>query len=146
MNKFKTHPFISKVRSWIIPHLITSKTIQANVQFNLQDDTRHLFQFKNGAFNMITQKLEERTRKMYITEYLDYDYSPTRNESQIAAILKIFKEAMPDDETREGFLKWRGLSLTGNIEKKFMLLYGATGDNSKSMMSYIMLWAFPIYM
>ena len=78
IKKFKTHSFLSKVQLWITHYLLTSKNIKANIQFNLEVNTRHLFQFKNGAFNLKTGKLESRTRQMYITEYLDYyDYNST---------------------------------------------------------------------
>ena len=145
IKKFKSHSFLTKTQLWITNYLLTSEHLEADIQFNLQDDTRHLFQFNNGAFNFKTGKLEPRTRQMYITEYLNYNYSSTRDETRIARIHKIIKKSLPDDESREGFFKWRGVTLTGNIVKAFMYYYGAVGNNGKSFLSEMMLWAFPIY-
>jgi len=145
LRKFRTHTFLNKVTIWIINHMLTDADIKADIQFNLEDSTKHYVQFRNGAFNLKTGLLEPRTRKMYITEYLNYNYTPEKDEQKIAAISKLIEMAVPNKLNREGVLAWRGLCLTGNIEKAFMLFYGATGDNGKSKLSFMMKWAFPIY-
>ena len=145
LRKFRTHTFLNKVTIWIINHMLTDADIKADIQFNLEDSTKHYVQFRNGAFNLKTGLLEPRTRKMYITEYLNYNYTPEKDEQKIAAISKLIEMAVPNKEDRDGVLAWRGLCLTGNIEKAFMLFYGATGDNGKSKLSFMMKWAFPIY-
>ena len=63
IKKFKTHSFLSKVQLWIPNYLLTSEHLETDIQFNLQENTKHLFQFNNGAFNFKTEKLEPRTRE-----------------------------------------------------------------------------------
>ena len=57
---------------------------------------------------------------MYITEYLPYDYNDKRDEEKINFVMKILKQSLPDEKSLEGFLQWRGFTMTGEIEKKFL--------------------------
>jgi len=68
IKKFKTHSFLSKVQLWIPNYLLTSEHLETDIQFNLQENTKHLFQFNNGAFNTSKQRSWnlERERNVYL--------------------------------------------------------------------------------
>lgn len=138
--------YIGDIAGQLLDKLIFQKSLKKDIQFNLETNTEHYFQFKNGAFNLKTGILEPRTREMYITQCLDYDYDPNQDLEIKNKIERIFKKILPDDEYREGFLKWRGLCLTGDTTpQKFVLNLGHTAGNGKSTMSNLFQESFPIY-
>ena len=122
-----------------------NKHFHRKVNFNMEQSADHYFQFRNGAFNLKTGKLEPRTQNMYITEFLEYDYSPVKNQKKIAHLLQIIAQILPDPDTRAAFLAWRGYCLTGDAGKCFVLNIGYTAGNGKSTMSHMFHEAFPIY-
>jgi phage/plasmid-associated DNA primase len=77
------------------------------VQFNLERCATHYFHFKNGAFNLKTGQLEPRTRDMYVTEYLPYDYHAAPPE-KVQRLRTIIEQIHRVEKVREGFLAWRG--------------------------------------
>jgi hypothetical protein len=132
--------------SWVKKRILVDASLKKEIQFNLEKNTRHLFQFKNGAFNLRTGLLQERTKEMYITQYNKYDYSNIKDEKRIVEIENMMKQTFPEEEMRIAHYKWRGLCLTGQTEEQQLIInigYGA--GNGKSNLSKWFSEAFPIY-
>ena len=117
--------------------LLYDLELKMEIQFNLMPKCKKYFQFKNGAYNLATEKLEERTRDMYITceGILNYDYPKTDDnyDKEIKKIDKIMKMIHPDPKMLEAFKMWRGYCLTGEInEQIFFIFLGESASNGKS--------------
>ena len=145
--------FFSSTGGWdnttarkILERINQTKELQKKIQFNLEKINNKYFHFKNGAFNLKTGLLEERTREMYVTDTLDYDYTDKVNEFIKDSLFNIISQVLPEEKFREGFFKWRGYCLTGETEAQtFVLNVGETASNGKSTMSKMFKIAFPMY-
>jgi len=146
-ERLLTDSIVCGFRNVLYSKLTRTKSKDNNdIQFNLQPITTKYFQFSNGAFNLETGLLEKRTREMYITKTLSYEYSDLENKQEQFKIMNLFKQVLPDDKFLEGHLNWRGLCLTGEISPQvFVLNIGYTASNGKSTLSKIFDEAFPIY-
>lgn len=132
--------------AWIEGMVLADLSLQREVQFNLEKSTKHLFQFKNGAYDLKEGKLIARTKHMYITSHLDYDYSEEVDESAIKKLEAMLKQSLPDDTQRDGFMKFHGYCLTGETrEQMFLLNIGYGAENGKSTWLVHFRNAFPIY-
>ena len=147
LQRLHQHTFVNNLTLTLINSLNTlMPRIQKNVQFNLDKSTTHLVQFLNGAFNLKTGKLVPRTREMYISLCLNYNYEPKVKLVNSWKIKRILKKILPDSNLREAQLKWRGLCLTGETrEQVFMLNLGTLASNGKSTLTKMFAEAFPIY-
>ena len=144
--RFQDEAFLAATFKWIYSTVANQKSLIKSVQFNVEDCTKHYVQFRNCAFNLKTGRPEPRTRQMYITEYLDFDYSDSRDEAKIQEITSEMQIIHQDPKFLEGFLAWRGYCLTGETNAKcFVLNVGYSGDNAKSTLSLQFEKAFPIY-
>ena len=144
--RFQDQAFLAATFKWICCTVANQNSLVKRVQFNVEDCTKHYVQFQNCAFNLKTGRAEPRTRQMYITEYLDFDYSDSRDEAKIQEIMSEMKLIHQDPKFLDGFLAWRGYCLTGETSAKcFVLNVGYSGDNAKSTLSLQFEKAFPIY-
>jgi hypothetical protein len=153
--RFNSGVFIDTTAAQVYAMLHEDRSLKKDIDFNQTKETRHLFQFRNGAYNFNTRKLEPRTREMYITVTLKYDFSPNRDTGKEGYLHKIFKQIIPDgvkpngepdDEDYINFLIWRGYCMTGYItEEMCMLLIGHGGGNGKGLLASLFALAFPIY-
>jgi len=127
--------------------LMVNRLEDSKIDFNQEDTTAHYFQFKNGAFNFKTGQLEERTRDMYITECLDYDYKPLDDEMQekINQIEEDYKMVLPQEGALENHKVWRAVSFLGIPAESFMLNIGYSAGNGKSTFPENFETAFPPY-
>ena len=139
--------FLASTWRWILNALLADPSIRRSVQFNLERCATHYFQFKNGAFNLKTGQLEPRTRDMYVTEYLPYDYHAAPPEAEkVQRLRTIIEQIHPVEMFREGFLAWRGYCLTGERNQQcFVLNIGFTAENGKSTLGKMFASAFPVY-
>jgi len=123
--------------------------IQRYIQYNLEDNTAHLFQFKNGAFDLKTGLMIERTKEMYITDdgVLDYDYIEETYTEELKHLKDIFMKIHGYNESHyNSWLHWRGYCLTGCIRQQFaMIKVGQKASNGKSTDSKCFRICFPIY-
>lgn len=144
---FRTNSSQEGIAKLTIRELYNELEPQAELAFNQEDDVAHYFQFKNGAFNFKTGKLEERTRDMYISESLKYDYEPPDEDmkEKIKIIQAEFETILPDPIALLNHKKWRSAGFLGITIESFMLNIGYTGGNGKSYGSEIFCNAFPIY-
>ena len=129
---------------WIMHHLV-SKRSPSRLHFDLEHATKHLFQFRNGAFNLKTSQLEPRTKVMYITKCLPYDYSPEQDASKKAELDAFMARLLPDEEARLGVLAWRGYCLTGETKEQCFVLHRGKTGNGKSTLCKMFQCAFGIY-
>ena len=145
LQRLHQHTFVNNLTLTLINSLNTlMPRIQKNVQFNLDKSTTHLVQFLNGAFNLKTGKLVPRTREMYISLCLNYNYETKVKLVNSWKIKRILKKILPDSNLREAQLKWRGLCLTGETrEQVFMLNLGTLASNGKSTLTKMFAEAFP---
>ena len=136
--------------------LLYNFKLRTEVCFNLMPMTKHLFQFKNGAFNLRTGGFEPRTRDMYITNdgILKYDYPVDNTDEEIDTYLKektdiikvMIEQIIPNKKERDAWYAWRGYTLTGEINAQMFFLYlGAGANNGKSTLCEIQSSAFPCY-
>jgi hypothetical protein len=144
--QLKHDNFLTSTRRWIQNALLADTSIRRPVQFNLESTATHYFQFKNGAFNLKTLKLEPRTRDMYVTAYLPYDYRDAPDAEKVQKLRTIMEQIHPQAKFREAFLAWRGYCLTGERNQQcFVLNIGFTAENGKSTLSKMFALAFPLY-
>lgn len=137
----------------IYNNLIYDPSLREEVQFNLMENTKHLFQFRNGAFNLKTGQFEGRTREMYISgdAILKYDFpveTATEEEyaEEILVIKNMLKKIIPNDAERFAWCSWKGYCLTGEINGQMFFIYlGASAGNGKSTLMEIFKDAFPCY-
>lgn len=135
--------------------LLYDTSLKEVVQFNLMPKCQKYFQFNNGAYNLATGVLEERTRDMYVTKegILNYDYPDECDavvdfeySKELDKIDNMMKKIHPDPKMLEAFKIWRGYNLTGAINKQiFFIFLGETAGNGKSVTGEIMRDAFPCY-
>ena len=146
----------SSTGSWTngtVNHILNSiqhtPEIQRYIQYNLEDNTAHLFQFKNGAFDLKTGILISRTKEMYITNdgVLDYDYIEEEYTEELKHLKDIFMKIHGyNDVNYSSWLHWRGYCLTGCIREQFaMIKVGRKASNGKSTDSKCFRVCFPIY-
>jgi len=133
--------------------LLHNTNLRVEVQFNLMTNTKHLFQFSNGAYNFKTGKMEKRRRDMYISgdAVLKYPYPENETDEDYVEELKVIedmlKKCLTNDEEREAWCSWKGYCLTGEINGQMSFIYlGAGAGNGKSIVGCeIFQNAFPCY-
>ncbi len=157
---FENDTFLNGCVKWITKHLYQNNIIKKRVHFNMGDNTKNYYQFKNGAFNLKTGLLEKRTREMYITSdgVLDYNYYPIHEQEpgydkekadKIKNHIEYFEQTdkmiLPEKKLREGYYTWRGCCLTGEVKhQQFMMNIGSTG-NGKTTLTLRYAFCFPVY-
>jgi phage/plasmid-associated DNA primase len=105
----------------------------------------HYFQSKTAPSNLKTGQLEPRTRDVYETEYLPYDYHAAPEAEKVQMLRTIIEQIHPVETFREGFLAWRGYCLTGERNQQcFVLNIGFTAENGKSTLGKMFASALPL--
>ena len=133
--------------------LLFNTDLRQEVQFNLMPNTKHLFQFRNGAFNFKTGDLEERTRDMYISSdgVLKYDFPEDETDDDYQEEMLVIKDmitkCLPVTAEREAWCAWKGYCMTGEISGQMFFIYlGAGAGGGKSIVGCeIFRDAFPVY-
>ncbi len=95
------------------------------------DSNPHLFNCKNGTFNLITKELQAHNPEDYITKISNVIYNPNAECERFKTFIS---EIMQGDADNEKFLqKAFGYSLTGETYLEcFFIFYGSTTRNGKS--------------
>jgi hypothetical protein len=146
MKLMKSDAFIKATRSFVENTLIADTAILKDVSFDAEAAINHYVQFRDQAFNLKTGKAEPRTKEMYVTQCLKYDYDDYRDEAKIKQVDRIFCQIFPDKKFREAFKAFLGSCLTGETsEQAFLLLFGPHANNGKSTACFMFEKAFPIY-
>jgi hypothetical protein len=146
LEKLKSDAFLRATTNWVTHVLKRRGCARKKVEFNLEEVTKHYFQFRNGAFNLQTGELQPRTMEMYVTKYLDFNYRDERDQGKMTRLMHLMQQILPDEKWMEGFLAWRGYCLTGETrEQCFVHNVGFTAENGKSTLSFMFRKAFPLY-
>jgi len=98
------------------------------------DDDKHGIHFSNGRYDLINGIFEERTREMFITYAVNYEYSkPSKIDVDFANknIRKLFR----DDESFHYMKRYLGSCFSGTFIKSqsFMLHYGIGGSGKSTI-------------
>jgi len=103
-----------------------------DAEFSL-NDRPELLPLSNGVFNFKTGKLEMYERNHFLSYKLNIRYNPDADTSDIQKAMRMWYEN--NDEVIEFMKYWLGYCLTGYIDRQeFMIVYGATGGNGKSLL------------
>lgn len=136
----------------IIHLLHTDLNLRKEVQFNLMENTKKLFQFNNGAFDFKTGEFRKRTRDMYISgdAILKYDFPENHTaadyQEEMTVIDDMLRKILPNDDERKAWCSWKGYCLTGEINGQMFFIYlGASAGNGKSTLMEVFKDAFPCY-
>jgi phage/plasmid-associated DNA primase len=142
IKSYTDSTFSSKIAKFFI-----AESYKANKNFHTKlNGQRDYLHFMNGALNLRTGVLRERTKEDYCTKCLDYDYAQSEPK-EIEYVNDIFKRICNDDDETADFIKgYHGYSLTGEVSaQSFLILYGASASNGKSTLSEIHAACLPIY-
>ena len=153
LRKFhSTGNWLSGTIKNIIQMLHIDLNLRKEVQFNLMENTKHLFQFRNGAYNFKTGEFGKRTRDMYISgdAILKYDFPENADvdeyQPEMTVIDDMLKKILPKDDERKAWCSWKGYCLTGEINGQMFFIYlGASAGNGKSTLMEVFKDAFPCY-
>jgi phage/plasmid-associated DNA primase len=145
-RQMKSDAFIKASLSFVEKTLIADTAIHKDVNFDTEAAINHYVQFRDQAFNLKTGQAEPRTKEMYVTKCLNYDYHDHRDEAKLRQVDRIFCQIFPDKKFREAFKSFLGSCLTGDTSKQaFLLLFGPHANNGKSTACFMFEKAFPIY-
>lgn len=100
------------------------------------DSARNVLNFQNGVLELDTGLFRDRTREDYATKCLDYDYTEKYNNKIMKEIIDIYMTIFNNNEYQvNSQLLWDAYCITGEVsDQKFMLYYGESGSNGKSML------------
>jgi len=130
----------------IITQVLTILTLSPEKITGLNTLPNYL-NFRNGKLNLRNLMFSDRTPDDFITEYLDYDYSPDVNLGIQQKIKTVFKQICNNrDEDYNFILSHLGYCITSETkEQKYLNAYGASASNGKSTIIKIMEAVFNIY-
>ena len=142
IKNIETTTFIKNV----ITQVITILTLSPE-QITALNTLPNYLNFRNGKLNLKDLVFSERTPDDFITEYLDYDYSPDINIGIQNKIKTVFKQICNNrDEDYNFILSHLGYCITSETkEQKYLNAYGASASNGKSTIIKIMEAVFNIY-
>jgi phage/plasmid-associated DNA primase len=142
IKNIETTTFIKNV----IIQVITILTLSPE-QISALNTLPNYINFRNGKLNLKDLQFSERTPDDFITEYLDYDYSPDVNVKIQNKIKTVFKQICNNrDEDYNFILSHLGYCITSETkEQKYLNAYGASASNGKSTIIKIMEAVFNIY-
>ena len=117
----------------VIEQIISNLLITKEEQEKLNRLDNHL-NFRNGKLNLKTLEFSERTDDDFITEYLNYDFTPEANTSIIKKVKGILKQICNSDkEDYELITDFLGYCITTETkEQKYLNAVGPSASNGKS--------------
>ena len=96
---------------------------------------KHLVPFKNGVFDLLTNKFRESKKEDYIQYTVNYNYINENNPE----VYKFINEVLPTENVRHYVLKKMSDCLNGDIPNtNFLMFIGDTGANGKSQLLNLM--------
>ena len=103
--------------------------------------------FRNYKLDLRTLECSERDENDFVTEFLDYDFTPKCNKLIKKEILTILKQICNDsDDDLEFILSYIGYSLTSETkEQKYINIVGPSASNGKSTLIKMIESVFDIY-
>lgn len=103
--------------------------------------------FRNYKLNLKNLECSERDENDFVTEYLDYDFTPKCDKTVKKEVLNILKQICNNnDDDLEFILSYVGYSLTSETkEQKYINIVGPSASNGKSTLIKMIESAFDIY-
>ena len=138
----ETTHHIKSVIEQIVSNLMISK--EAQEKLNRLDN--HL-NFRNGKLNLKTLEFSERTDDDFVTEYLNYDFTPDANTDIVKKVKGILKQICNSDkDDYELITDFLGYCITTETkEQKYLNAVGPSASNGKSTLIKLVEEALSIY-
>ena len=106
---------------------------------------RDTLNFRNGILHIPTGQMRPRRADDYVTETLDWDYSPTADIEAKKYIYTIFRQIQPEQEQYDAFMRWLGYNITGHVSEQIVKFNLGDGFKGKSLVYEILQDVAPIY-
>lgn len=117
----------------------------AQVALEVSDDTKvdnypHLFNVKNGLFNLETMELESHKKEVLVTAQSDFDYDPKANAPKfrewLATMLVKPNTTQPDYQLIDLVQEMMGYCLTGDTSHRVSFwIVGASGTGKSTLVN-----------
>lgn len=108
------------------------KSLEPNFVSKL-DSNPYLIGFKNGVYDLETNKFRAGKQNDYLTYSTGYDYIDYSDENiEVQEIYEFLGKIIPNKKVLEYLLKILGRSLVGIPDEHFYILTGLSGANGKS--------------
>lgn len=121
---------------------LVKNEVAVNVNYPNNELDAHplLINFNNGTYDVETGKLRSHDRGDLITKLIPYNYNP---KAEAPRFRRFLNEIFPDNKPVQKYVQQKGgYSFTGDqSEKDFQYLYGAHGDNGKTVLANLLLLA-----
>lgn len=96
---------------------------------------KHLVPFRNGVFDLLTNKFRTTTKDDYINLTLGYEYSENTKNTEVYNFLN---QVLPDVSVRDYVLKKMSECLNGDIPNTNFLMFIGDGANGKTQLLNLM--------
>jgi hypothetical protein len=141
-----------KLKPYIIKEIYTLIT-NNNIVFDNNEKMDYCLNFKNGLLdlkkikgNNYARAFRKRIKDDYVSQILDYDFTPEIDEARKNKIDNIFSQQLPEEKEKEFIYRWFSYCLTGDTtEQKYLCSIGYSASNGKSTQSKIFSGCLPIY-
>lgn len=145
LERIKTATYVKNITSLVIDKLMMVKT--KNINFDVGKEQAFNIHFRNGVYELDTQKFRMRTEQDYITKWLDYDYV---DETEIPKDIldypeDFFRKLHRDNTHREFCIAYNAYCITGDTTKQIFKWNQGKASNGKSTEFAVMNKCFPIY-
>lgn len=101
-----------------------------------------LLNFRNGTLDLKTGELRPHDPVDMLTKRIPHDYRPDAQRTEYEAFLE---RSLPDDGVRKYLKVKLGSTLLGETRKELLILWGPEGDNGKTKLIELMLYAMDEY-
>ena len=130
----------------VIEQIVSNLLVTKEQQEKLNRLDNHL-NFRNGKLNLKTLEFSERTDEDFITEYLNYDFTPDANTDIVKKVKGILKQICNSDkDDYELITDFLGYCITTETkEQKYLNAVGPSASNGKSTLIKLVEEALSIY-
>lgn len=96
---------------------------------------KHLVPFKNGVFDLLTNKFRESSKDDFINLICDFEFNPDVNNEDVYRFINCI---LPNSQVRDYVLKKMSECLNGDIPNTNFLMFIGDGANGKSQLLNLM--------
>ena len=130
----------------------TIKQIVSNLILTKEEDEKlnrlpNYLNFRNGKLSLKTLEFSDRTDQEFITEFLNYDFTPQPNEDKVKEVKQILKRICNSNKDDYNLITdFLGYAITSETkEQKYFNGLGPSASNGKSTLIKLVEEAFSIY-